>query len=100
MSVLQKAMFRGAASTSSTTLYTVPAATSAIVTNIVIANANASAQAVTIKLDGVSIIDAGPVNANDAIVLDIRQVLATGKTITGFAESTDVKIHISGVEIA
>lgn len=100
MAVNQKAMFRGAASTTSATLYTVPAGTSAIVTNIVISNTAATAESVTILLDGVAIISEGPVNANDAIVLDIRQVLAATKTITGLASSTSIKIHISGVEIA
>lgn len=100
MAVTQKVFHRGAAATTSTTLYTVPAATSAIVTNVLVSNSASTAQAVTILLDGVAIISGGTVNANDSIVMDIRQVLETTKTIAGFGSSADIKIHISGVEIA
>lgn len=100
MAITQKALARKAAALSSETVYTVPANTSAIVTNIVVANANASAKTVTISLDGIPIISGGVVNGNDTIVMDIRQVLAAGKLITASASSTDINIHISGVEIA
>jgi hypothetical protein len=100
MAIIQKALARKAAATTSETVYTVPADTSAIVTNVVVANANASAKTVTISLDGVPIISGGVVNGNDTIVMDIRQVLAAGDTVTAFASSTDISIHISGVEIA
>jgi hypothetical protein len=99
MAIVQKVMARKAAATSSETLYTVPSARSAVVTNIVVANASATTQDVTIALNGITLIDAGPVNGNDTLVLDIRQVMETAQTITGFATSTDIKIHISGVEI-
>ena len=38
MATVSKALFRGAASTSSATLYTVPASTTTVVTNIVVTN--------------------------------------------------------------
>jgi hypothetical protein len=100
MAVISKALFRGAASTSSTTLYTVPSSTTAIITNIVVDNTSASAQTFTINLDGVAILSSAPLDANASAFFDLKQVLATTKTITGLASATSVNFHISGVEVA
>ena len=94
-----KALFRGAASTGSTTLYTVPASTTAIITNIIVTNTAGVAGTYTLSLDGVVLAQAAAVPANDSIVLDIKQVLATTKTITGLASATTINFHISGVEL-
>jgi len=95
---------RTAASTSSTTLYTAPTtSTTAVVTNIVISNTATSQSTATIAMDGVVIVPTVAVAANSVIGFDIKQVLpanATPKTITGYASSTAVNFHISGVEIA
>ncbi len=54
MAVTSKVLARTAAATSSTTLYTSPnTSTTAVVTNIVLANAATSASTATIALDGV-----------------------------------------------
>ena len=66
MPTVTKALARTAAATSSATLYTVPASTTTVITNIAVANA----------------------------------VLATTKTIKGFASATTIDFHISGVEIS
>jgi hypothetical protein len=104
MTVTSKALARTAAATSSTTLYTAPSTTSvAVVTNIVLANTAASTSTVTVAMDGVVIVPAVSVAANSLIGFDLKQVLpanATPKVITGFASTTAVNIHISGVEIA
>lgn len=101
MATTPKALFRGAASTTtSTTLYTVPANTTAIVTNIVVTNTSASAQTYTLLFDDVSLATTVSVTANDSTILDIKQVLGAGKTIKGGASATSVNLHISGVEIA
>ena len=100
MAVTSKALARTAAATSSTTLYTVPSATTTVVTNIVIANAGSSLANWTITFDGISIGTSVPITANSTTVIDMKQVLATTKVIAGFASTTDVKFHISGVEIA
>ena len=100
MATTSKALARTAAATSSTTLYTVPAGTTAIVTNIVIANNNGAAQTATISLDGVILIPGVSVPANSVVPIDIKQTLAATKTISGFASSTAVTFHISGVEVA
>ena len=101
MATTVKALYRGAASTTTTTtLYTVPASTTAVITNIVVTNTSGSVQTYTLALDGVSIATTVNIAANDSIIIDMKQVLATTKTITGGASATNVNFHISGVEIA
>jgi hypothetical protein len=104
MATTTKALARTAAATSSTTLYTVPnTSTLAIVTNIVLANAATSASTATVAIDGVTIVPAVSIPANSLVGFDLKQVIpanATPKVITGFASTTAVSIHISGVEIA
>jgi hypothetical protein len=95
-----KVLFRGAAATSSTTLYTVPAATTAVVNNIIVANTSNAARTYTMSLDGVKIAEAVSIPANDSLAIDIKQILAATKTITGLASNTDVTFHISGLEIS
>ena len=99
MATTSKALARTAAATSSTTLYTVPSGTNTIVTNIVIANNNGATQTATISLDGVVLIPAVSVPANSVVPIDLKQTLAATKVIAGFASSTAVTFHISGVEV-
>ena len=103
MATTTKVLARTAAATSSTTLYTAPnTSTLAIVTNIVLANAATSASTATVAIDGVVIVPAVSIAANTLIGFDLKQVIpanATPKIITGFASTTAVSIHISGVEI-
>ena len=89
--------YRGAAATSSTTLFTTT--TKSVLTDIVISNTNSSQQYVTITVDGVNIIPTVPVSANTVITIQPRTVIASSKVIAGYATSTDVKFHISGVEV-
>jgi hypothetical protein len=100
MAVTSKALARTAAATSSTTLYTVPAATTTVITNIVVANGATSAATFTILLDDIELQKDTSVAANSSIYIDLKQVLATTKTIKGLASATTVDFHISGVEIA
>ena len=96
-----KALFRGAATTTTTTtLYTVPASTTTIVTNIVVANTSATAYTFTLSLDDVAIQTATSIAANSTVYIDLKQTLATAKTIKGGASNTAVNFHISGMEIA
>jgi hypothetical protein len=103
MATTTKVLARTAAATSSATLYTAPnTSTLAIVTNIVLANAATSASTATIAIDGVTIVPAVSIAANTLVGFDLKQVIPANnpaKTITGFASTTDVSIHISGVEI-
>jgi hypothetical protein len=100
MATTSKALFRGAAATSSTTLYTVPASTTTVVTNIVVTNTAASIGTFSLLLDDVSLATTVSILANDSTTIDLKQVLATTKTIKGLASATTINFHISGVEIA
>ena len=100
MATLTKALARTAAATSSTTLYTVPASTTAVVSNIVVTNTAATAATFTITLDGVAMQSGSTIAANSSAYFDLKQVLATTKIIAGFASATTVNFHISGVEIS
>lgn len=99
MATISKALFRGAASTTSTTLYTTPAASTAVVTNIVITNTSTVTQTATILLDDVDLLNGVSLNPNSLLAIDIKQVLDANKTIKGLASATSVDFHISGVEI-
>lgn len=100
MATLSKALSRTAAATSSATLYTVPASTTTIVTNIVVSNSAATAATFTITLDGVDLFKTVSLAANTTAMFDLKQTLATTKIIAGFASATTVNFHISGVEIS
>ena len=101
MPTTAKALFRGAATTTtSTTLYTVPSATTTVVTNIVVTNTSGTAGTFTLSLADVPFAVTTLVGANDATVLDIKQVLSATQTIKGGASTTSINFHISGVEIA
>ena len=104
MATTTKAIARTAAATSSATLYTVPnTSTITVVSNIVLSNAATSASTATIAIDGITIVPAVSIPANSVVGFDMKQVIpanATPKIITGFASTTAVSIHISGVEIS
>lgn len=101
MATTTKALYRGAATTTlTTTLYTVPSATTAVVTNIVVTNTGASAYTFDLALDGVKLAAGTTIGANSIATFDLKQVLAATKIIAGGASNTAVNFHISGVEIA
>ena len=100
-----KVLFRGAATTTLTTeLYVVPSATTTVITSIAVTNAGASSRAFTLSLgtagSEVKLFDAATIAANTTTVIDLKQVLTAAQVIDGGADSTDVKFHISGMEIA
>lgn len=95
-----KVLFRGAAATSSTTLYTVPSATTALVTVVTVANTAATSATFDLSLNDVQIANDVSVPANDSIILELKQVLAASQTIKGLASATTVNFHISGLEIS
>lgn len=100
MALTPTLFYRGAAATSSATLYTVPAATTAVLTDIVISNTSASQQYVTITVDSVNILPTVPISANTVITIQPKTVIPTGDIIAGYASSADVNFHISGVELS
>ena len=100
MPTTSKALFRGAAATSSTTLYTVPSATTTVVSNIAIVNTSSGTLTYNLLLNDVSLASGTIIGANDTVVLDLKQVLSATQTIKGSASATTVNFHISGVEIS
>jgi len=101
MATISKALFRGAATTTTTTpLYTVPSATTAVVTEVLVVNTADSAGTFTIALDDVSIATTVSVGAFDSTVIPLKQPLTAAKTIKGGASATTINFHIAGVEIS
>lgn len=100
MATTTKVLARAAAATSSATLYTVPASTTTVVTNIAVTNTAGSAATFSLLLDDVSLHTTAAIAANTTAYIDLKQVLATTKTIKGFASAVTVNFHISGVEIS
>ena len=100
MATTTKVLFRGAATTNtSTTLYTVPASTTTIVTNIAVSTAG-NARTFTLRLGGVTISDSVAIAANSTVFIDLKQVITATQVLAGGASATDVQFHISGVEVS
>jgi hypothetical protein len=96
-----KTLFRGAATTTvGTTLYTVPSATTTVVTSIVVTNTASSVGTFTLGFAGTNLATTVTVGALDSTVIDLKQTLTATQTITGGASATTINFHISGVEIS
>jgi hypothetical protein len=105
MATTTKVLARTAASlTTTTVLYTVPAATNTVVTNIAVTNTAASAGTFNLSLGPaagqIALHTTTAIAANTTVYIDLKQVLATTNTITGGASATTINFHISGVEIS
>ena len=100
MATTTKVLARTAAATSSTTLYTVPSATTAIITNIVVTNTAASAATFTVKINSIDILSGVSIAANTSAFFDLKQVVPATQVVAGSASATTVNFHISGVEVA
>ena len=100
MATTSKALFRGAATTNTaTTLYTVPSATTTVVTDIVVSNTGGSAYTFTLSLGGTLLANTVSIAANSIASFGLKQALTATQTIQGGASNTAVTFHISGVEI-
>lgn len=86
--------------TASVVLYTVPTATTGIVTEIILANTTAADIAASINLAGTALLTNAVVPANGVLSMGMKQVLLTTETITGLAVSAGVNAFISGVQVA
>ena len=100
MATVTKVLARTAAATSSTTLYTVPSATTTVITNIVICNPTTSGVTASLLLNDIDLLGSVTIAANSSAFFDLKQVLPATQTIKGLASSTSVDFHISGVEIS
>jgi hypothetical protein len=101
MATVTKALFRGAATTTvGTTLYTVPASTTTIVSNIAVVNTAATAGTFDLALNGTKLATTQAIAANSTAYIDLKQVLVATNIIAGGASAITINFHISGVEIS
>ncbi|WP_327292437.1 hypothetical protein [Streptomyces sp. NBC_01198] len=93
-------LYRGTATTTLTTAYTAPSATTAILTNLIVSNTTSSAATVSIQVDGFYLMKQSPVPPNGMLALDLSQVIPPSSTIKVQASvATAVDVHASGVEV-
>jgi hypothetical protein len=100
MATTVKALARVAAATSSTTLYTVPSSTTAVISNIAVTNTAGTAGTFTLTLNGVALHTTTAIAANTTVYIDLKQTLAASQVVAGLASATTINFHISGVEIS
>lgn len=93
-------IYNGTLGTANATLATVPTAKTYIIKEITLANKTAAAATATIKFDGVNIVPAKSVGANDALVVDLSSVITATKLIEGLAGTASaIDVRISGLEV-
>ena len=95
-----KILYRGAAPTSSTTLYTTPASTNTLITTFIISNTTAADQTFTITAGGQELASGSTVAPNDSTIIEFKTLMDAADTITAFASSASVKFHVTGLEIS
>ena len=100
MPTVTKALARTAATTTSTTLYTVPSATTTVVSNIVICNPTTSAVTASMTINAIDLLGSVSIAANTTAFFDLKQVIPATQVIAGSASTTAVDFHVSGVEIS
>ena len=80
-------------------VYTVPASTTAIVTNAVISNPTASTALVSLTLDNIAVAKQLSVGANSTVFIDMKQVLETTKRIIVLSTVPQIDVLISGMTV-
>jgi hypothetical protein len=105
MPTTPKTLFRGAATTTVTTLlYTVPSSTTAVITSIAVTNTASSAGTFTLSVGAsgseVALHTTSAIAANSTVYVDCKQVLTAAQVIDGGASATTINFHIAGVEIS
>ena len=100
MAVVTKVLARTAAATTSTTLYTTPSGSTAVVTNIVICNPTTAAVTTSMTINSIDLLGSVSIAANSVFGFDLKQVVPATQIIAGSASSTSVDFHLSGVEIS
>ena len=94
--------------TTETAVYTVPAATSAIISTMIITNQSISSGAfrISVRLNGEALSQKNyiaydtPISANDSINLTLGITLSAGDIITTYCSSANMSVSIFGSEIA
>jgi hypothetical protein len=105
MATVSKVLFRGQATqTANTVVYTVPASTTTVLTEIVLVKATgmSSQSLFYCNLNGIPVAYAVPHSGQDSIVIGMKQVLTAGQTIQAWSDTgyATVYFHFSGVEIS
>jgi hypothetical protein len=100
MPTVSKVLARTAAATTSTTLYTTPSGSTAVVTNIVICNPTASAVTASMTINSIDLLGSVSIAANSVFSFDLKQVIPATQILAGSASSTAVDFHVSGVELS
>jgi hypothetical protein len=95
-----KALFRGTAPTSNTTLYTVPAGTTTLVNSLVVVNTASAVATFDMSFDSIQIANDVSIPGNDSLILELKQVLEASDVLAGLASASTVNFHISGLEIS
>lgn len=80
-------------------VYTVPASTTAVVTNIAVANATANTGYLSVTMDGTAIAKQISISPNTTTFFDVKQVLATTKKISVLSSIAQVDVMISGMTV-
>jgi hypothetical protein len=96
------------AATTDTNVYTVPSATEAVISTIVIANRAATAGSfrLAVRPNGASIANQHyiaygvPIAANDSTTLTLGITMDAADVLTFYASSADMSINVFGTEIA
>lgn len=100
MTTQQKVLFRGEVPATNTSVYSVPSSTSAIVTNLIVANTSSSSIALSISIGGFSVFSETEVFGNTSVFVDLKQVMNEFDAIEVSGSTTGLDIHVSGVEVA
>ena len=80
-------------------LYTVPASTTAIITNIIVSNNSTASATFNLIVDGIALAQTQTIAANTSAYFDLKQTMATTKTIVGSASTQFVSCQISGMTV-
>jgi hypothetical protein len=79
--------------------FTLPSATSGIVTNAVFSNPTPSAAQVNLTIDGIAVAKQLSIGANSSTFLDIKQFFATTKSISVGTNIPQIDCQVSGITI-
>jgi hypothetical protein len=78
-------------------VYTVPASTQAVVTNVIISNPTAAAISISLTLDQMAVAKQVIIPANQSTFIDMKQVLDAARRIFVLASVPQVDVQISGM---
>lgn len=101
MADISKRLGKGTFGTTSTTVYTTPADTSAFIKAITLCNKTATDATVTLLLAGTEVIYQHTIKAKDTITIPfLDQIIQAGEAITGLAGTANaINYYISGREV-